>query len=211
VKPRPQDSPSVAGQRAFLNKYCVTCHSDKLRTAQLSLETVSLSDVTPSGEVLEKLVRKLATGAMPPASAPKPDKATARAFLTSLETTLDQAAAAHPKSWSPLQITHAARPKYLSRPPRRWRHSSWPGFGGEESPKGLDPSLFADPKQTGDAEIDLIDQCQILVPFGVLDFIDADGVDLAERPVFQTPGDDMFDRDENLVPGCAKCLRRLFP
>jgi hypothetical protein len=41
--------------------------------------------------------------------------------------------------------------------------------------------LFADPKQTGDAEIDLIDQCQILVAFGVLDFIDADGVDLAER------------------------------
>jgi hypothetical protein len=41
--------------------------------------------------------------------------------------------------------------------------------------------LFADPKQTGDAEIDLIDQCQILVALGVLDFIDADGVDLAER------------------------------
>jgi len=42
-------------------------------------------------------------------------------------------------------------------------------------------------------------------------FESADGVDLAERPVFQTPGDDMFDRVENLVPGCAKGLRRLFP
>ena len=29
--------------------------------------------------------------------------------------------------------------------------------------------------------------------FGILDFIDADGVDLAERPVFQTPGNDIFD------------------
>jgi hypothetical protein len=38
------------------------------------------------------------------------------------------------------------------------------------------------------------------VPFGVLDFIDADGVDLAERSVLETPGDDMFDRVENLVP-----------
>ena len=83
--------------------------------------------------------------------------------------------------------------------------------GGEESLKGLDRSLFADPKQTGDAEIDLLDQCQIFVPFGVLDFIDADRVDLAERPVFQPPGDYMFDRVENLVPGCAKVLRRLFP
>src|ERR1700736_1540324 len=84
-------------------------------------------------------------------------------------------------------------------------------LGGEESLKGFDRSLFADPKQTGDAEIDLINQCQILVPFGVLDFIDADGVNLAERPVFQTPCDDMFDRVEHLVPGCAKGLRRLFP
>jgi hypothetical protein len=49
------------------------------------------------------------------------------------------------------------------------------------------------------------------VPFGVLDFIDADSVDLAERPMFQAPGDDMFDRVENLVPGCAKGLGRLFP
>ena len=42
------------------------------------------------------------------------------------------------------------------------------------------------------------------MPFGVLDFIDAASVDLAERPMFQAPGDDMLDRVENLVPGCAK-------
>ena len=47
--------------------------------------------------------------------------------------------------------------------------------------------LFADRNHTCDAQIDLINQCQLLVPFGVLDFIDADGVDLAERPMFQTP------------------------
>ena len=40
ARPRPQDNPSVAEQRVFLNKYCVTCHSDKLRTAQLSLQTL---------------------------------------------------------------------------------------------------------------------------------------------------------------------------
>ena len=57
-----------------------------------------------------------------------------------------------------------------------------------------------DPKQAGDAEIDLINQRQILVPFGVLDFVDSDGIDLAEHPVLQPEGDDMFDRVENLVP-----------
>src|SRR5271167_576316 len=77
--------------------------------------------------------------------------------------------------------------------------------------QGLDRSLFADPKLTSDAEIDLINQRQMLMPFGVLDFIDADGVDVAERPVLETPGDNMFDRVENVVPGGAKGLRRLFP
>jgi hypothetical protein len=37
----------------------------------------------------------------------------------------------------------------------------------------------------GDAEIYLIDQRQVVVAFGVLDFIDADRVDLAQRPVFE--------------------------
>ncbi len=50
-----------------------------------------------------------------------------------------------------------------------------------------DRSFFADPQQTGDADIDLIDQCQIPVPLGVLDFIDAYGVHLAEHSMLQTP------------------------
>src|SRR3984957_8206014 len=90
VVARAQDP--VAGQRAVLKKYCVTCHNDKARIAGLSLESVNLSDVMQSGEALEKVVRKLGSGAMPPASAPKPDKAAAEAFLTSLETSLDHAA-----------------------------------------------------------------------------------------------------------------------
>ena len=47
--------------------------------------------------------------------------------------------------------------------------------------------------------------------FGVLDLVDSDGVDLAERAVLQPERDDMFDRAENLVPRCAKGFRRLFP
>jgi len=33
-----------------------------------------------------------------------------------------------------------------------------------------------------------------------METVHSDGVDLAERPVLQTPGDDVFDRVENLVP-----------
>src|SRR5271155_5385358 len=114
AKPQPPDKPSVGEQRAFLKKYCVTCHSEKLHSAGLSLESVNLSDVTQSGEALEKVVRKLATGAMPPASAPKPDKTTAQAFLSSLETSLDQAAAAHPNPGRPMMMHRLNRTEYLN-------------------------------------------------------------------------------------------------
>jgi len=44
--------------------------------------------------------------------------------------------------------------------------------------EGFDGPLLAHPEQAGDADVDLIDQGQVLVVFGVLDFIDADGVNL---------------------------------
>jgi hypothetical protein len=52
----------------------------------------------------------------------------------------------------------------------------------EESLERFDGSLFAYPEQTGDADIDLIGQRQVLVALRVLDFIDTDGVDSAKRP-----------------------------
>src|ERR1700687_2321517 len=82
---------------------------------------------------------------------------------------------------------------------------------GEESTEGLDRPFFSDPEQTRDVEIDLIDQGQVLVAFGVLDFIDTAGVDLPQRPMLQSPRDDMLDRIKNLFPGSAKRLSRFFP
>jgi hypothetical protein len=39
-------------------------------------------------------------------------------------------------------------------------------YRGEESLEGFDGSLLPDPKQACNAEIDLIDQREVLVPFG---------------------------------------------
>src|SRR5215471_13107117 len=83
--------------------------------------------------------------------------------------------------------------------------------GGEESLKGFDGALLAYPEQAGHADIDLIDQRQLFVAFGVLDFIHADGVDLVQLAVCQAPGDDMFDGIENLIPRSAKGLGGFFP
>src|ERR1017187_3129551 len=82
---------------------------------------------------------------------------------------------------------------------------------GEESLEGFDGSLFAYPEKAGNAQIDLVDQGEVFVTFGVLDFVDSDGVNLAEHPVLQAPGDHVLNRVEDLVPGSAKRLGRFLP
>ena len=87
---------SGADRRALVNKYCVTCHNERLRTAGLLLDKVNAGDVAASGDVWEKVVHKVRTGEMPPAGLPRPDKATFDAFASRLEAALDRAAAAKP-------------------------------------------------------------------------------------------------------------------
>jgi hypothetical protein len=87
---------SVTPQRTLLDRYCVTCHNQRLRIAELTLDNVDVTDVGAHPEIWEKVVRKLRAGAMPPAPRPRPDDAAYETFTTWLETELDQAAAARP-------------------------------------------------------------------------------------------------------------------
>ena len=85
-----------AAHRALLDRYCVTCHNDRLQTAGLALDTLDLNHIDDSAEIWEKVVRKLRAGAMPPAGRPRPDRAAYDGLTTWLETSLDSAAAANP-------------------------------------------------------------------------------------------------------------------
>src|SRR5262245_29788402 len=88
--------------RAFVDRHCLRCHNDRLKTAGLTLETLNFNDVGPNAEVLEKVVHKLGTGQMPPPGNPRTDIASQTQFLTTLKTALDRAAAAHPNpGWVP--------------------------------------------------------------------------------------------------------------
>ena len=89
-------SSSPGSTRAVLNRYCVTCHNDRLKTAGLTLDTMDAERVGDHAEAWEKVVRKLRTGAMPPVGRPRPDTATYAAVAASLETALDRVAAANP-------------------------------------------------------------------------------------------------------------------
>ncbi len=83
-------------QKALLDRYCVTCHSDKLRTGGLSLEKADLVNVPQGAETWEKVIRKLRVGAMPPQGMPRPDGAAIDGLASYFETALDRAYAAHP-------------------------------------------------------------------------------------------------------------------
>jgi uncharacterized protein DUF1592/uncharacterized protein DUF1588/uncharacterized protein DUF1587/uncharacterized protein DUF1585/uncharacterized protein DUF1595/cbb3-type cytochrome c oxidase subunit III len=97
VGPLGAQTPAPApAQAALLNKYCVTCHSEKLKTGGLSLQGANLADIPKGAETWEKVIRKLRVGAMPPQGMPRPDKATVDGFATFLETALDRGYTAKP-------------------------------------------------------------------------------------------------------------------
>ena len=92
----PAPAPSSAPHRVLLDRYCVTCHNDRLQTADLALDTLDLEHVGEAPEVWEKVVRKLRAGVMPPAGRPRPDQPAYDALATWLETALDREAATSP-------------------------------------------------------------------------------------------------------------------
>ena len=81
----------------MVKTYCATCHSDRTRSGELSLEHADLTDIPTHAEMWEKVIRKVRAGMMPPAGMPRPDAATLDAFVTHLEATIDRAAAATPR------------------------------------------------------------------------------------------------------------------
>ena len=83
-----------AEYRAVLDRYCTTCHNDRLLTAGLTLESVDMVHVGEGAETWEKVIRKLRAREMPPPRRPRPDDATYVGFVDWIETELDRAAGA---------------------------------------------------------------------------------------------------------------------
>src|SRR5215510_382340 len=90
-------SSSIQAQdRALIDKYCVTCHNQKLKTAGLSLDTADFVRPSDSAEVWEKVIRKVRAEMMPPVGSPRPDKAAMDSLASYLETSIDKVAATNP-------------------------------------------------------------------------------------------------------------------
>src|SRR5436190_11780335 len=93
--PKPA-APTASAQRALLDQYCVTCHSDKLKTANLSLEKLDLTTAGDHPELWEKVIRKLRAGVMPPPGMRRPATAEYEGLRDWLEAEMDRKAVSNP-------------------------------------------------------------------------------------------------------------------
>lgn len=90
--------PAHARVQQVFERYCVVCHNENLKTADLALDILTWEDedFTRYPQVWEKVIRKLRAGRMPPVEMPRPQEHVYAKVLDTLETAMDRLAAAHP-------------------------------------------------------------------------------------------------------------------
>src|SRR2546426_4071997 len=87
---------SATAQRALLDQYCVTCHNDRTKRANLTLEKLDLTTVGDSPQLWEKVVRKLRAGVMPPPGMRRPELTAYTGLTEWLEGQIDRKAKVNP-------------------------------------------------------------------------------------------------------------------
>jgi mono/diheme cytochrome c family protein len=107
-------APATTPARQLVNTYCVSCHNERVKTANLMLDTVDADRVSNSADEWEKVVVKLRSRAMPPPGARRPDNDAYDKVATWLETELDRAAAAHVNPGRPAALHRLNRAEYAN-------------------------------------------------------------------------------------------------
>src|SRR5258708_3878590 len=98
-----QSTGSAASEpQALISKYCAGCHNQNLKSGGIALAGMNLSDSAANSGTLEKVLRKVHSGEMPPAGMPHPDASATTGFTHWLEAELDRSAAAHPNPGRPI-------------------------------------------------------------------------------------------------------------
>ena len=87
--------------QAVIGKYCVGCHSERLKSGDLVLEKKELSQASTEPEAWERVARKLRARAMPPIGSPRPDVATLDRLRVAVEAGLDKTVTGTPNPGRP--------------------------------------------------------------------------------------------------------------
>lgn len=107
-----QSVDSAAEYRDTLNRYCVTCHNEKLKTANLMLDWVDVGKVSEAPHIWERVITRLSLEAMPPVGMPRPDDDFYETFPAYLKSNLDQAATNNPNPGRTVSAHRLNRSEY---------------------------------------------------------------------------------------------------
>src|SRR5690242_7370683 len=89
-------TPATGNHRQFFERYCLSCHNERLKSGGLSLTSADAVRPEAMPQLWERVVRKLRTRVMPPPAAEQPNDSDRQGILTWLETPLDAAYAFRP-------------------------------------------------------------------------------------------------------------------
>src|SRR5579862_27433 len=87
-----QPPASASDEWALIDRTCVPCHNQRLKTGGLELDQLDPAQVRANPEVWEKVVRKLRAGMMPPAGIQRPAPGVYEGMIAWLERELDATA-----------------------------------------------------------------------------------------------------------------------
>jgi len=108
------DQFDVTAYRNTLNQYCVGCHNDVLKTADLALNQVDPDNIAASPEVWEKVLLKLQTRSMPPVGMPRPNEDFYISLAAHLEDNLDAIVADNPNPGQKINAHRLNRTEYTN-------------------------------------------------------------------------------------------------
>jgi hypothetical protein len=96
----PQPVTTAAEERAMLDRYCVSCHSERAKASmdsarKLQLDTLDPANVLKDGAKWELVVRKLRAGMMPPAGVRRPEAPIYESMISFIERELDKNTSIH--------------------------------------------------------------------------------------------------------------------
>ncbi|MEP7117130.1 MAG: DUF1592 domain-containing protein [Acidobacteriota bacterium] len=87
---------SAKQQSELVATYCAGCHSERAKAGGLSLAGFDAMKATERQDVVEKMIRKMGAGLMPPPGAKRPEGALLTSLTEALESRMDEYAAANP-------------------------------------------------------------------------------------------------------------------
>ena len=92
----PAAADAYDGANEVIDQYCTRCHNEQRMRGNLALNGFDIAEAERNGETVEKMIRKLAAGMMPPGGVRRPEPAVMDALVDELRTTMDALAKRNP-------------------------------------------------------------------------------------------------------------------